>query len=166
MILNRALQQEILIQTANAYPFALSYEELSSGIWKNTDEKELARELQYLVENKFLDKDAIFFSIDNQISLGNVKITSRGMDFLQEDGGLSAILNVVTVRFEPDTLKALLTSKINSADIEAEKKSELMKAVEELPADGLRHVMTRVLDKGMENIPHLIPYLSQVLNSM
>lgn len=166
MILNRDLQQEILLQTANAYPFALGDEELSSGIWKDTGEKELARELQYLIESKFLHKDALILSADNIPSLGNVKITNLGLDYLQADGGISAILNVVTVRFEPDTLKALLASKIDSADIPAEEKSELMKAVEDLPADGLRHVMTRVLDKGMENIPHLIPYLSQVLNSM
>lgn len=165
-MLNRALQQEILIQTAKAYPFALGYEELSTDIWKNTEEKELARELQYLVEHGLLDKDAISFSIDNQISLRNIKITNKGMDFLQEDGGLSAILNVVTVKFEADTLKAILTSKIDAADIPADEKSELMKAVEGLPADGLRHLMTKVLDKGMDSIPHLIPYLSQALNSI
>jgi len=165
-MLNRALQQEILMQTAKAYPFALGYEELSTDIWKNTEEKELARELQYLVEHGLLHKNAISFSLDNQISLCNVKITNKGMDFLQEDGGLSAILNVVTVKFEADTLKALLTSKINSSDEPDEKKSELIKAVEGLPADGLRHLMTKVLDKGMDSIPHLMPYLSQALNNM
>lgn len=166
MILNRALQQEILIQTANAYPFALGYEELSSGIWINTDQKELARELQYLVEHGLLQKDAISISLDNQISLRNIKITKDGIDFLQADGGLSAILNVVTVRFEADTLTALLTTKINQSDLPEDEKNSLVEAVKDLPAEGMKQLMTRVLDKGIDSIPNLVPYLMQTLSNM
>lgn len=166
MILNRALQQEILIQTANAYPFALGYEELSSGIWVNTDIKELGKELQYLVEHGLLQKDAISISLDNQIGLQNIKITKDGIDFLQADGGLSAILNVVTVRFEAATLAALLTTKINQSDLPDDEKNSLIAAVKDLPADGMKHLMTRVLDKGIDSIPNLVPYLMQTLSNM
>lgn len=166
MILNRALQQEILMQTAHAYPFALGWDELSSGIWINTDIKELARELQYLVENRLLDKDAISISIDNQISLSNIKITNKGIDFLQADGGLSAILNVMTVRFEADTLAALLTAKINQSDLPEDEKNNLVEAVKDLPVDGMKHLMTRVLDKGIDSIPNFMPYLMQTLSSI
>lgn len=166
MILNRALQQEILIQTANAYPFALGHEELSSGIWINTDIKELGRELQYLVEHGLLQKDAISISIDNQIGLQNIKITKDGIDFLQADGGLSAILNVVTVRFEADTLTALLTTKINQSDLPEDEKNSLVEAVKDLPAEGMKQLMTRVLDKGIDSIPNLVPYLMQTLSNM
>lgn len=166
MVLNRALQQEILTQAAHVYPFGLNTAELLRGVWKGIEINELAREVQYLVEHGLLAQNALTFTIANTIQFINIQITSRGLDFLQEDGGLSTILNVVTVKFEADTLKALLTSKIDAADIPADEKSELMKAVEGLPADGLRHLMTKVLDKGMDSIPHLMPYLSQALNSM
>lgn len=164
MLLDRKLQNEILNQAANHYPSAMVIGRKPE--FKDLDSQRLTANLLYLEENLLIKPKSFSRSIDGSVTLMGVQITHKGLDFLQDDGGLSAILNVVTIKFEADTLKAILTSKINSADIEDEKKSELMKAVEELPAEGLRHVMTRVLDKGMDNIPHLIPYLSQVLNGM
>lgn len=54
-----------------------------------------------------------------------VKITAKGIDFLTDDGGLSAILGVVTVRLHSDTIQALLGAKINEANIPPEEKSRL-----------------------------------------
>jgi hypothetical protein len=45
---------------------------------------------------------------------GNVKITSRGIDFLADDGGLAAILGVVTVKLHEETLKALLEAGVDA----------------------------------------------------
>ncbi|KPN73381.1 hypothetical protein [Neisseria sp. 74A18] len=60
-----------------------------------------------------------------------IQITHKGIDFLQQDGGLSAILGVVTVKLHSDTIQELLAAKIDQADItEAEKgrlKTELGK---------------------------------------
>jgi hypothetical protein len=56
------------------------------------------------------------------------KITARGLDFLEDDGGLGAILNVVTIRLEADTLRQLLETKINASDMpEADKQTLLAK---------------------------------------
>ena len=42
-----------------------------------------------------------------------------------DDGGLSAILGVVTVKLHSDTIQALLNTKIDQADIPPEEKSKL-----------------------------------------
>ena len=164
MIIDRKLQNEILVEAAEHYPSPLYVER--GHPYMNLDERKITANLRYLEENDLIQPNSFSMSVDGFVTLQGIQITNRGLDFLQDDGGLSAILNVVTVKFEADTLKALLTSKIDAADIPADEKSELMKAVEGLPADGLRHLMTKVLDKGMDSIPHLMPYLSQALNSI
>lgn len=165
MIMNRNLQQEILIQAAEAYPLAMSDESLEE-LRRNFGDEKLVRELKYLEESKLLHHESIIIGIDNNISFGIIKITNKGLDFIQSDGGISAILNVVTVRFESDTLAALLTAKINQSDLPDDEKSSLVAAVKDLPADGMKHLMTRVLDKGIDSIPNLVPYLMQTISSI
>src|SRR5882672_5223716 len=53
-------------------------------------------------------------------------ITVKGLDFLQDDGGLGAILNVVTVRFEAETLRALIEAKVDASDEPPEQKSAMV----------------------------------------
>lgn len=164
-VMDRNLQQEILIRATEDYPFAMSDENLEE-LCRIFDKKKVARELKYLEESKLLHNEAIIISLDNCISFGVIKITNRGLDFLQSDGGISAILNVVTVRFESDTLTALIAAKINQSDLPEDDKSQLVEAVKELPADGIKHLMTKVLDKGIENIPNLVRIISETLNNI
>lgn len=165
MVMNRDIQQEILIRAAEAYPFALDDENLNELCQIFGDNK-LFRELKYLEESELLHNEAIIISIDNCIYFGVVKITNKGLDFIQSDGGISAILNVVTVRFEPDTLTALIAAKINQSDLPEAERSKLVEAVKELPSDGIKHLMTKVLDKGVENIPNLVRIISDTLNNI
>lgn len=44
------------------------------------------------------------------------------MDFLADDGGLSAILGTVIIKFETEQLKAILAAKIMSSDLSPERK--------------------------------------------
>ncbi|MFH7805463.1 hypothetical protein [Acinetobacter sp. BSP-53] len=163
--MNRNLQQEILIQAAEAYPLAMSDESLEE-LRRNFGDEKLVRELKYLEESKLLHHESIIIGIDNNISFGIIKITNKGLDFIQSDGGISAILNVVTVRFESDTLTALIATRINESDLPEDDRNKLVEAVKELPSDGIKHLMTKVLDKGVENIPNLVRIISDTLNNI
>ena len=55
--------------------------------------------------------------------------TAKGIDFIQQDGGLSAILGVVTVKLHSDTIQALLAAKIDEAKISQEEKNRLKAAL-------------------------------------
>ena len=46
-----------------------------------------------------------------------------GIDFLTDDGGLSAILGVVTVKLHSDTIQALIAAKIDQAEISDSEKA-------------------------------------------
>jgi hypothetical protein len=48
---------------------------------------------------------------DGFISWRGTKITAKGVDFLENDGGLSAILGVVRVKLHADTLRDILAKK-------------------------------------------------------
>lgn len=164
MILDRALQNKILVESAEHYPSPLYLERGHELL--NVEEKKLAANLKYLEQHYLICANSVTVSLDGFFSINGIQITRRGLDFLQGDEGLSAILNVVTVRFEADTLSAILTTKINQSDLPEDEKNKLVEAVKELPAEGMKHLMTRVLDKGIDNIPNLIPYLIQTLSNL
>ncbi|MCP1773472.1 hypothetical protein J2T38_002326 [Neisseria perflava] len=61
----------------------------------------------------------------------HMQITHKGIDFLEQDGGLSAIFDTITIKLHNESIQALLKEKINQSDIPEEEKgyliSELMK---------------------------------------
>lgn len=128
--LDRNLQREILKELNNIYPDSKTYEYWIDaaiaqvvGVIETVGEAELyiakrSANLRYLAEH------GLVVCNDKDLS-ATVKITAKGIDFLTDDGGLSAILGVVTVRLHSDTIQALLDAKINEANIPPEEKSRL-----------------------------------------
>ena len=90
------------------------------------------------------------------IIFGSSAITHKGMDFLANDGGLSAILGVVTVKFEADTLKAILENRINQSDLDPESKQSMIDSLRELPAESIKYLTTELLTRGLDNLPAAI----------
>ena len=62
-----------------------------------------------------------------------MKITATGLDFLEDDGGVSAILRTVTIKFDLGDLRARMATRIDSSDLPAEKKTSLAHAIRSLP---------------------------------
>lgn len=130
--LDRNLQREILKELNNIYPDSKTYEYWIDaaiaqvvGVIETVGEAELyiakrSANLRYLAEHGLVvynDKDLSAI----------VKITAKGIDFLSDDGGLSAILGVVTVKLHSDTIQALIAAKIDQAEISDSEKSWLKK---------------------------------------
>ncbi|HHT7784234.1 TPA: hypothetical protein ACT2GN_002183, partial [Pasteurella multocida] len=76
-----------------------------------------------------------------------------------DDGGLSSILGTITVKLHEDTLKKLLLSKIENADLPKEEKTKIIKVVKNLGNTALEQVVANLVDIGFENLPKLIPLL-------
>ena len=87
-------------------------------------------------------------------------INNRGIDFIEDDGGLSAILGVVTIKLHADTIKALIQQKIEAADITDSEKSALKSTVSKI-GDAALAVLT---EKAIEAVP--IAYFFSVLKSL
>ncbi|ENX41531.1 hypothetical protein [Acinetobacter sp. NIPH 2100] len=161
MLLNRKLQNSILHIAASCYPTSANHE--LNEIYEPLEEKELAANLKYLEQNRLIEKGSVQISLDGFYSFGGVTITNIGMDFLADDGGLSAILGVVTIKFETDTLKAILENRINQSDLPQEQKRAMNLALDELPAEGIKHLTTKLLDEGLENLPSALILISTYL---
>lgn len=163
MKLNRSLQHEILTLAADSYP---SY--ITPGYDNDLNKHDpsvLAANLKYLEEHNLIRPKSVTVSLDNIYSFGAIEITNHGLDFLLGDEGLSAILNVVTVKFETETLKAIIANKINQSDLSQEQKQSMNLALEELPAESVKHLTTKLLDKGVDNLPGAMTLIGTWLGS-
>lgn len=101
--LDRSRQRDILELLSADYPFATVV-----ATQQQTDA--FIANLHYLMEHGLVEAS---FSRDNRLPApspsgerykqpaqiaSNIRITARGMDFLADDGGLSALLTIVNVR--------------------------------------------------------------------
>lgn len=80
-------------------------------------------------------------------------ITAKGMGFLTDDGGLSPILDVVTVKLHEDTLKELIGQRIAESDLPAPEKSRLLDQLKSLPGETIKHLTLKLVDVGLSNRP-------------
>lgn len=156
MKLDRDLQRYLLTKMSEKYP----------GYWDLNDEhpndesneyKNIEANLYYLMQHELIEKKSI--TISNSLGGGfnliiNLPtISHKGMDFLADDGGLSAILGVVTIKLESNQLKMILETKIMESDLSPERKQSMIDGIRELPAESIKHLTMKLLDEGLENLP-------------
>ena len=103
-LLDRAFQLHLLQIAAAGYPQRVPLrDELASN------EKATRVNVAYLEEHGLL-KGHYPGGHGRRVAPTGALITAQGIDFLSNDGGLGAILGVVTVRLHEETLKALIAS--------------------------------------------------------
>ena len=135
-------------------------------IINNTDElcdpsvpfPEFLANLKYIADCDLCDAQ-IFESLVGIDGWGGARITTRGLDYLKDDGGLSAQLGVVTVRLDADTIKALICTQIDQEAGGAEEKSSIKHAIRTLPSEGLKTLTGELVKAGLKNTPHLMQWL-------
>jgi hypothetical protein len=150
MELDRAYQRELLQMLANVYPEQLDdRQELMKMSREQRD--------RYAANMVYLDEHGL---VESGLSYGNTtaryplaRITAKGMDFLADDGGLSSILGVVTVKLHEDTLKQLIGQRITESDLPAPEKSKLLEQLKTLPGEAIKHLTLKLVDAGLANWP-------------
>lgn len=158
MILDRDLQKIMLEKMSTRYPRYYNFNDDFDS--NSSDYYHAVKNLFYLQEHGLVKENSVFMSKaiggDGHIQFGNATITNKGLDFLANDGGLSAILNTVTVKFEAETLKAILENRINQSDLDPEHKQSMIDSLRELPAESIKHLTTELLTRGLDNLPAAI----------
>jgi len=149
-LLDRQFQKEILDNLKAMYP---RQTDLKATFGEQTDNRLLVN-LSYLHEHGLIDLKSTLY-LSGEIGLHYAKITAKGMDFIADDGGLSAILNVLTVKLHEDTIKSLLIDRIQASDAEPNVKDTLIQKVKSLPAESLGSLVQKGLDAGLEQLPNL-----------
>jgi hypothetical protein len=110
MIIDRKLQREMLEEMREGYPQWVCYAPAFD------DEQRIAANLQYLSEHG-LCESGVEIGGDGHLHFGNSTIAAAGLDFLADDGGLSAILSVASVKLHSDTIRDLIAATIEAAPI-------------------------------------------------
>lgn len=157
MTLNRQLQRQLLAAAAAKYPAPLLEDE---GVV--LEDPAAVINLVYLEEHALLRLVKSQYA-DGTVSVGAVYATAKGLDFLQEDGGLSAILGVVTVKLHDETIKDLLALKIQESDLPQAEKQRWLDQLRELPAETTKHLVLKLVDLGLEKAPDALSAIGRLL---
>lgn len=162
MKLDRNLQREILQKLADAYPG------LTSSAWKEiepmADETTIVGNMLYLEEHGLINA-GISRSAGGRfvINTGGLSITARGLDFLADDGGLSAILGEVTIKIHDDQLRLMLASRIQESDAPESDKRQWLDQLDRIPADATKHLVRRLIDAGLDRLPDVLAAMKTVV---
>lgn len=161
MKLDRDYQRKLLEQLAESYPRYHDVRTLLDDMDEAGEERYIANMI-YLEEHGLV-KSGISFALGGESMFTLPKITAAGMDFLADDGGLGAILGVLTVRLHADTMRELITAKIDSAPIPPEEKSRIKRHLETLSQEALKVLAKSLMEKGLAHLPDAVQWLQTTL---
>ncbi|CAG9194057.1 hypothetical protein BCAR13_110094 [Paraburkholderia caribensis] len=167
--LDRELQLHILERLSKCYP--LHDREYLQEL-PDADVDHVARTLLYLEEHGLVVTTLrTGNNPGNWMQGAGPRITAKGMDFLADDGGLSAVLGVVTVKIHEESLRALLLAKAETLpDATPEQRSAVAEAIRNLPARSIQTVADKLIALGVEHLPagahQLHIWISQALSSL
>jgi hypothetical protein len=162
MKLDRAYQLELLNMLSESYPSPFFDPKMGKGMDADQKHRYVAN-MCYLAEHGLVES-GVHPTIDGLYSLSSPSITAKGMDFLADDGGLSAILGTVTIKFHDDALKALIETKIMTSEIDPQDKKKWSDALRELPAESTKHLTMKLLDSGLAHAPDALRLIQTALS--
>lgn len=140
MQLDRTYQKQLLEELAIRYPNLVDFKDRFDDV--DSIDKYVANGV-YLEEHGLLEGARTM----------SPRITHKGLDFLADDGGLSAILGVVTVKLHEDTLKNLIGQRIAESGLPTPEKSRLLDQLKSLPGEAIKHLTLKLVDAGLSNWP-------------
>lgn len=156
MHLDRAFQLHLLQRLAESYPQPAYHLIDYLKELRGQDEKRYIANIAYLGEHGLVDA-AVKYGMES-VSVSAPTITARGMDFLADDGGLSAILDTVTVKLHADTIRDLLLAKVDEIPLPAAEKSAIRKQLSTLSGEALKEVTKHLVQKGLHNLPDAVEW--------
>lgn len=155
LLINRALQKQLLEALFAQYPKEFN-------VLKEFEAEAARVNLRYLEEHGLIESSISRFEA---LSIHNGwRITAAGVDFLLDDGGLSAILDVLTIRLHDDTVRALIEERITSAGLPKPHTERLLDQLRSLPVDATKHLALKLIEKGLDHWQDALPLLERLLN--
>lgn len=151
-LLSRDIQHTLLLKLRHTYPRVTSGVEL----FDHSDQRVAAVNAAYLHEHGLIEASVRPGGLPGTgPSLANAKITAKGIDFLADDGGLSAILGVVTVKLHSETIRDLLIARVRESSEPDTVKERLIDQLKATPAQALGQLTERALDAGLRSLPNI-----------
>ncbi len=153
-MLNKELMLEVLKRlNQNPNDFVAAEELADLG-----KPEEIADVAQYLHDHQLVQ--ATFYLE----GFGFARITTKGRDYLAEDGGLTRELGVVTIKLHEDQLHQLIELQIHRSDMPQTQKQRLIDQLRQLPAETTKHLAMQLVDAGLKNWQLALPLLQRFLS--
>lgn len=111
----------------------------------------------YLMNLKYLYEYGLIKGYESKVmgkrefSLGGVEITAKGLDLLEDDGGVGAILRSVVVKFDAENIRRIMKEKVLSFNIPDEQKTSLVGKIKNFSGKALETITLKLLEKGLDN---------------
>ena len=144
MKMDRGLQLEVLRFCRDAYPANVQL--VDSPFWEHPD---IHANLIYLLELELISGTLV----NGSVEIWNPGITAAGLDFLEDDGGVSAMLRTITVKIDRDDLRSLIAARVEAEDLPPDEKSRLSHAMRSLPEQTLRELTARLVNEAVDHLP-------------
>lgn len=158
-LLSRGLQRRILELASEQYP---AYRDPEAFLREAGNAFRV--NVHYLEEHGLLQLKLETIHRRGEMVQG-IRITAAGLDFLAGDGGLTAVLGVVTVKFHADTVKELLISKVEASGAQSSVKQRLIAKIKDLPAEITKEAIMTAAKSGIDHIPDIASWLDSLMRS-
>jgi hypothetical protein len=158
MQLNRAEQRQLLQELAESFP-----NPCAPKLPNDPDAKRGKANFKYLEEHGLVRHVVSTFGRGGAGFDHGHAITAAGLDFLADDGGLSAILGVVTIKLHDDTIKNLIAMRIQAAELPPADKKRYLDQLRALPAESTKHLVLKLVDMGLETAPQAMERIGKIL---
>lgn len=152
-LLDRKYQNDLLTFLLHDFPFFEKTMEHCEALRKKDAEKFIANAVYLERHGLIEDGPSIRFSGTGDCYVGGgelPRITEKGIDFILDDGGLGAILNVQTVKLHPDTIHDLLANAIEASSLTKEQKDNFLDQIKSVPADLAKDLLSKLVGKGAD----------------
>ncbi|MEQ6971614.1 hypothetical protein ABN180_01350 [Klebsiella pneumoniae] len=150
---DRKLQREILQACVDSYPAAPLLEQFNLTEVAECAEsniQKLLANINYLCEHGLIKNHSSIILNDHSI-LTRITATAKGIDFMLNDGGLSAILNVQTIKLHRDAV-VVLEDLIAISNMNDEQKEKAKSALGELPTEALKAMVQAAVAAGLSKL--------------
>ncbi|MGX9715072.1 hypothetical protein ACWYXJ_12535 [Janthinobacterium lividum] len=151
--LDRALQRKLLEDLAPHYTGAPQF--LIGKEMPKEERDSIIFNLRYLQAHGLVESGLTKF-MDGKWAQSGAFITHDGLDFLEADGGLSAILGVVMVKFHDDTIKQIFETHIQASNLPAVEKTGFLDQLRQLRGESIKHLTLKLLDAAADNLPAVL----------
>jgi hypothetical protein len=145
MKLNRAMQRRILEELRDAYPDGIDFQSRTDFI-----DQDFQGNLFYLREHGLIDGPG-GEDLDGPPTIAWASITAPGLDFLEADGGLSAILKTVIVRLDGESILPILEKIVAASNLPPEEKKSMAQKLRGLPGKILETLILKSIEAGIEH---------------
>lgn len=143
MKLDRVVQREMLERLREVYPgFFVPINDLFKDLNARNN-------LIYLQEHGLVNA-SVSRTIGGDTNVVSAKITAAGLDFLQEDGGLTAMFNTVTIKFDNDQLRQIIEKRVTNSSLPDDEKAGIIEKLKGFSGEAMKTAITKLIELGVE----------------